>query len=255
MSLRWAGRFFTLWEGSRRLAAPCFRIGGPEAGGLAFDNPSSWAPGEDELYIALFEGLARRLRCDLFVSTMDQASWNTMARMLEPLETLAVPLEWDDHKFYVLSEEEFEAGEPTTHSTVCFSSPRQALRGALSWLWSTQSELWFPLICLLPRTRHALSRWHLAKLDEGDARDFLLQRYEGLLFIGCPRELYVTGTRRVVDAVIEVMAEIEQGLAQHDWLEKARAQLVCSEGGTYYREDDPRASAVKLAGRLLDLAA
>jgi hypothetical protein len=247
------GQFFSLWEDARLLAEPCCRIGGPEIGGLTF-NTNSWAPGEDELYIALFEGLASRLPCDLFVSTMDDENRRSMARMLDPLETIAVPLEWDDHRFHVLGEQEFEQGEPQEYSTVCFSSPGKSPRQALNWLWGTQSEFWFPLLGILPRTRHTLSRWNSVRLAQEDARNIILQIYEGLLFIGCPRELYVSGGTHVVGPLVQVMSELEERLTQHGWIENARSQVVSSESGTYYHADDPRATSVELVGHLSDLA-
>lgn len=255
MSAFWFGRYFSLWEEPILGGISRFRIGGPEAGGLIQGAPDTWTPGEDGLYISIFDGLARQMECELFVSAMDPESWTKMAHLLDPLEVTVVPVEWDDHEFHVITEEELESAEPTSHNTVCFSLPRRELREALSWIWRAHSQSWFPLLGITPHKRYSLPRWRSISLYDRDARELLLEGCEGLLYVGCPRELYLAGSQKIVDATIEVLADIEESLARQGWLERVRGRLVVTEEGSYYLEGDPYSKMCTLAGRLADLAA
>lgn len=254
MSAFWFGRYFSLWEEPKFGGISRFRIGGPEAGGLIQGASDVWVPGEDGLYVSIFDGLASRLDCELFVSAMDTESWIKMAHLLDPIEVIVVPVEWDDHEFHVITEEELESGEPTSHNTVCFSLPRRDLRETLSWIWRAHSQIWFPLLGIMPHRRYALVRWRSVELHDRDARELLLEGCEGLLYVGCPRELYLIGSQRIVDITIEVLGEIEQSLARWGWLDRVRGRLVVTEEGSYYLEGDPHSKMCSLLGRLADLA-
>lgn len=255
MSALWFGRFFSLWDQPSELGQPSYRVGGPEAGGLFGGSVTGWSPTSYELYVAIFEGLLSGERSDLFVSTLHDTDRRHLAGLLEPMEMLTLPIEWDDHDFEVLSLEEFETGAPAEYSTVCFASPGKGVREALSWIWPARSQSSFPLLGIRRRSRELLTPWLSGHQPEGDARTLLLRHYDGLAYLGCPRELYVVGGESVVRTTTTMLQAVEQELLGHSWLQKAREALVCSADGTYYADDDPRAQAVPLAGRLEDLAA
>lgn len=246
MSLVWIGRFFSLWKNGDA-ALPGLRVGGLEMWPGRSDECEGQRP-DFLLYREVFARMRRRTDADVLLSIVDHAAVSKIREVFDPLEMLALPLEWSDSNFESLAPSEFRQRKA---SSFCLGSPRGDISAALAAIWREYHDV-YPILAMGAEVESLVERWGSRNEVGGDARDVLLSRYNGLLYIGCPFELYAAG-EGVFAPLTSVLTELEEELDVAGWLGRAAAEAVSSDMGTYYWLGDPAAQRESRLTPLRDL--